>query len=40
MKFLGSYPAAGDHGPERRAEVEAAFHKADSWLSDLRDQLT
>ena len=40
VKFLGSYPAAGAHGPERRAEVEAAFHEADGWLAHLRDQLT
>ena len=39
VKFLGSYPAAGAHGPERRAEVEAAFHQADTWLATLRGQL-
>ena len=40
VKFLGSYPAAGAHGPERRAEVEAAFHQADTWLATLRSQLS
>lgn len=40
VKFLGSYPAAGAHGPAARAEVDAAFGEADDWLTGLRDQLS
>lgn len=36
VKFLGSYPAYGDVGPERRAEVAAARAEAASWLGGLR----
>jgi prephenate dehydratase len=36
VKFLGSYPAAGEHGPAVRKEVEAAASRADAWLDDLR----
>jgi prephenate dehydratase len=39
VKFLGSYPAAGEHGPARRRDAEAAWRDADRWLSSLRDQL-
>jgi prephenate dehydratase len=39
VKFLGSYPAAGAHGPAARAEVDAAFGAADDWLEGLRAQL-
>jgi prephenate dehydratase len=39
VKFLGSYPAAGDQGPARRAEVDAAQQQADDWLAALRGQV-
>lgn len=39
VKFLGSYPAAGDRGPARRAEVDRAGQQADDWLSALRAQV-
>jgi prephenate dehydratase len=39
VKFLGSYPAAGERGPARRAESDAASQRADDWLSALRDQV-
>ena len=39
VKFLGSYPAAGDIGPARRRDAEAAWRSADSWLADLRNQI-
>lgn len=39
MKFLGSYPAAGDHGPGRRRDADAAWKAADEWLNGLRGQI-
>jgi prephenate dehydratase len=39
VKFLGSYPAAGEHGPARRREAEVAWRDADRWLADLRQQI-
>lgn len=39
VKFLGSYPAAGEAGPTRREEVDAARRDADAWMDDLRDRI-
>ncbi|HLM65613.1 MAG TPA: prephenate dehydratase [Acidimicrobiales bacterium] len=39
VKFLGSYPAAGEHGPARRREVEAAWRDASVWVENLRGQI-
>ncbi|MGH9212158.1 MAG: prephenate dehydratase [Acidimicrobiales bacterium] len=39
VKFLGSYPAAGEHGPARRRDAEAAWRDANRWLAELRDQI-
>ena len=36
VKFLGSYPAAGEHGPEQRRQADAAWQAADDWLGSLR----
>ena len=36
VKFLGSYPAAGEHGPAVRREAEAAWAEADRWIAELR----
>ena len=36
VKFLGSYPAAGEHGPEQRRQADAAWQAADSWLRGIR----
>jgi prephenate dehydratase len=36
VKFLGSYPAAGEHGPARRRDAEAAWRAADEWVAALR----
>jgi prephenate dehydratase len=36
VKFLGSYPAAGEHGEVRRREAEAAWQQADTWVRSLR----
>lgn len=39
VKFLGSYPAAGEHGPEQRRQADAAWQAADEWLQGLRDAI-
>ena len=36
LKFLGSYPAAGEHGPARRRHADRAWRAADRWIADLR----
>ena len=39
VKFLGSYPAAGEHGPDRRRAADDAWRSADRWLAGLRAQI-
>ncbi|MDQ1436498.1 MAG: prephenate dehydratase [Acidimicrobiaceae bacterium] len=39
VKFLGSYPAAGEHGPARRRDAEAAWEAADEWVAGLRSRI-
>jgi prephenate dehydratase len=39
VKFLGSYPAAGDHGPAMRARAGTAWREADAWITSLRSQI-
>ena len=39
VKFLGSYPAAGDEAHEVRADASEAWREAESWLGSLRDQI-
>jgi len=39
VKFLGSYPAAGEHAPEQRRQADAAWQAADEWLQGLRDAI-
>jgi prephenate dehydratase len=39
VKFLGSYPAAGDHGPALRAQADTAWREADAWVNSLRSQI-
>jgi prephenate dehydratase len=39
VKFLGSYPAAGEHGPAVRRDADAAWRRADEWLADLRSKI-
>jgi len=39
VKFLGSYPAAGERGPAVRREAEAAWKEADTWIASLRGQV-
>jgi prephenate dehydratase len=36
VKFLGSYPAAGEHGESRRRDAEVAWRQADEWVQILR----
>jgi prephenate dehydratase len=36
VKFLGSYPAAGQHGAVVRRDADAAWRSADEWLAELR----
>jgi prephenate dehydratase len=39
VKFLGSYPAAGEHGESRRRDAEVAWRRADEWVQQLRSQV-
>jgi len=39
VKFLGSYPAAGENGHQVRRDAEASWRKADEWVRDLRGQV-
>jgi len=39
VKFLGSYPAAGEHGPTIRRAAEESWRAADAWISDLRSKV-
>ena len=39
VKFLGSYPAAGEHGESRRRDADAAWREADAWISALRQRV-
>ena len=40
LKFMGSYPAGGEHGPARRRDAEASWRAADRWVAGLRSQVT
>ncbi|HUQ63986.1 MAG TPA: prephenate dehydratase domain-containing protein, partial [Acidimicrobiales bacterium] len=40
LKFLGSYPAAGEHGPAIRRDAEASWRAADEWVATLRTQVS
>jgi len=39
IKFLGSYPAAGPHGPAVRRDAEEAWRIADAWITDQKAKL-
>jgi prephenate dehydratase len=39
VKFLGSYPAAGAHGPAVRRDAVAAWREADAWIAAQRGRL-
>jgi len=36
VKFLGSYPAAGEEGHDVRRDATAAWQRADEWIAALR----
>jgi len=40
IKYLGSYPAAGAHGPAVRRDAEEAWRVADAWINDQKSKLT
>lgn len=39
LKFLGSYPAAGEHGAAIRRDAKAAWQAADAWITSLRENI-
>lgn len=39
VKFLGSYPVAGERGPERRRAATEAWKDASEWVEGLRVQI-
>jgi prephenate dehydratase len=39
LKFLGSYPAAGEDGERLRQAASEAWRAADNWVQDLREHL-
>jgi len=39
VKFLGSYPAGGEVGPDRRRQADAAWLEAVTWIDGLRGQV-
>ena len=39
VKFLGSYPAAGEHAAQVRDHADARWRDADEWLQRLRDDI-
>jgi prephenate dehydratase len=40
VKFLGSYPAAGEHGEALRRQADEGWRAADQWLARLRSGLS
>ena len=40
LKFLGSYPAAGEHGPDLRRHADRAWRAADKWVHELRGRVS
>jgi len=39
VKFLGSYPAAGEHASTNREHADARWREADDWVQRLRDTI-
>jgi prephenate dehydratase len=40
VKFLGSYPAAGEHAHSAREHADARWRSADDWVTSLRGRIT
>ena len=40
VKFLGSYPAAGEHAPSAREHADARWRSADDWVTELRSGIS
>ncbi len=40
VKFLGSYPAAGEHATTAREHADARWRSADDWVNALRGRVT
>lgn len=39
VKFLGSYPAAGNGAPDTRQEASSAWAEAEQWMTSIRSQI-
>jgi prephenate dehydratase len=39
VKFLGSFPAAGEHGPALRRDAAEAWRSASEWIDRLRNEI-
>jgi prephenate dehydratase len=39
VKFLGSYPAAGEHAASAREHADARWRRADDWVRELRSRI-
>jgi prephenate dehydratase len=39
VKFLGSYPAAGEHAHSAREHADARWRSADDWIAELRGRV-
>ncbi|KAA0232586.1 MAG: prephenate dehydratase [Actinobacteria bacterium] len=39
VKFLGSYPAAGEEGHELRRDADASWREADRWVQEIRSHI-
>ena len=39
LKFLGSYPASGQHSESIRRDAEASWRAADDWIAAVRQQI-
>lgn len=39
VKFLGSYPAAGEHAHNAREHADARWKSADDWVNELRSHI-
>ena len=40
VKFLGSYPAAGEHAHSAREHADSRWREADDWINELRRKIT